>query len=107
MALTLTSPAYKPGAAMPSLSDLFRTSATPDAATLAHWFETVVAVQRSAAIDRIADSLALLSGAGCGKTFVLARRFTELLLASGINSVRMLTFWKAITPADKRNHRVF
>jgi ATP-dependent helicase/nuclease subunit A len=39
--------------------------------------------QRAAAVDRIQDSLVLVSGAGCGKTFVLARRFVELLLAGG------------------------
>ncbi len=39
--------------------------------------------QQAAAIDRRSESLALLSGAGCGKTFVLARRFTELLMKSG------------------------
>ena len=42
----------------------------------------LTAVQRSAAIDRAADSLALLSGAGCGKTLVLARRYAQLLMAS-------------------------
>ncbi|MBS3735000.1 MAG: UvrD-helicase domain-containing protein [Phycisphaerae bacterium] len=36
--------------------------------------------QRAAARDRLGENLALRSGAGCGKTFVLARRFTELLL---------------------------
>ncbi len=36
--------------------------------------------QQSAAVDRLTENLALLSGAGCGKTTVLARRFTELLL---------------------------
>ena len=35
--------------------------------------------QRQAAIDRAAESMALRSGAGCGKTFVLARRYTQLL----------------------------
>ncbi|HUS91878.1 MAG TPA: UvrD-helicase domain-containing protein [Phycisphaerae bacterium] len=35
--------------------------------------------QRAAACDRIGENLALRSGAGCGKTFVLARRFVELL----------------------------
>jgi len=35
--------------------------------------------QRAAAIERTGEDLALLSGAGCGKTFVLARRFFELL----------------------------
>jgi len=39
--------------------------------------------QQSAAIDRAGENLALLSGAGCGKTLVLARRFTELLMRSG------------------------
>ena len=38
--------------------------------------------QRAAAVERIGESIALRSGAGCGKTFVLARRFTELLLAA-------------------------
>lgn len=38
--------------------------------------------QQAAAVDRIGDNIALTSGAGCGKTFVLARRFTELLLAA-------------------------
>lgn len=37
--------------------------------------------QRAAARERIAENLALRSGAGCGKTYVLGRRFTELLLA--------------------------
>jgi len=36
--------------------------------------------QKAAAVDRIGENIALLSGAGCGKTYVLARRFTELLL---------------------------
>ena len=35
--------------------------------------------QRAAAIERTGENLALRSGAGCGKTFVLARRFVELL----------------------------
>ena len=39
--------------------------------------------QQAAGIDRAGESLALRSGAGCGKTFVLARRFTELLLTGG------------------------
>jgi ATP-dependent helicase/nuclease subunit A len=38
--------------------------------------------QERAAVTRIKENLSLLSGAGCGKTLVLARRFTELLLAS-------------------------
>lgn len=35
--------------------------------------------QRAAAIERVNQSIALRSGAGCGKTFVLARRFAELV----------------------------
>ncbi len=35
--------------------------------------------QRSAAIESVGQNVALRSGAGCGKTFVLARRFLELL----------------------------
>jgi ATP-dependent helicase/nuclease subunit A len=38
-------------------------------------------VQRQAAVERLAENIALCSGAGCGKTFVLARRFAELLLS--------------------------
>jgi len=52
--------------------------------------------QRSAAIERIGESLVLRSGAGCGKTFVLARRFLELLRAGdgerGIEQIVALTF---------------
>ncbi|MBN1556287.1 MAG: UvrD-helicase domain-containing protein [Phycisphaerae bacterium] len=36
--------------------------------------------QTQAAITTAGKNTALLSGAGCGKTFVLARRFTELLM---------------------------
>lgn len=36
--------------------------------------------QQSAAIDRTGENIALRSGAGCGKTLVLGRRFTELLI---------------------------
>ena len=38
--------------------------------------------QQQAAVDRIHENLALRSGAGCGKTYVLARRFTELLMSN-------------------------
>ncbi|MFP4104741.1 MAG: UvrD-helicase domain-containing protein [Phycisphaerae bacterium] len=38
--------------------------------------------QQAAAVRRIRENLSLSSGAGCGKTFVLARRFSELLLKS-------------------------
>jgi len=37
--------------------------------------------QEVAAMTRKHENLALFSGAGCGKTFVLARRFTELVMA--------------------------
>ncbi len=37
--------------------------------------------QQAAAKDRIKENLSVRSGAGAGKTLVLARRFTELLLA--------------------------
>ncbi|MCY2925292.1 MAG: UvrD-helicase domain-containing protein, partial [Planctomycetota bacterium] len=40
---------------------------------------TLTPAQRRAAIERIGENLVLRSGAGCGKTFVLARRFVELL----------------------------
>ena len=43
---------------------------------------TLTAAQQRAAVDRIGDNLALRSGAGCGKTFVLARRLVELLFAA-------------------------
>ena len=39
--------------------------------------------QQKAAIDLAAESMALRSGAGCGKTFVLARRYTQLLTGAG------------------------
>ena len=38
--------------------------------------------QRAAAVERIGENIALSSGAGCGKTLVLARRFAELLMRS-------------------------
>ena len=37
--------------------------------------------QRAAAVDRARENIALHSGAGCGKTFVLAHRLTELLMS--------------------------
>jgi len=39
----------------------------------------LTATQRAAAIESVRQNVALRSGAGCGKTFVLARRFLELL----------------------------
>ncbi|HOF19052.1 MAG TPA: UvrD-helicase domain-containing protein, partial [Phycisphaerae bacterium] len=40
----------------------------------------LTSAQKAAAIDRVGENIALRSGAGCGKTYVLARRFTELLM---------------------------
>ncbi|MDP6544134.1 MAG: UvrD-helicase domain-containing protein [Phycisphaerae bacterium] len=40
---------------------------------------TLTDAQRKAAIEHADQSMALRSGAGCGKTFVLARRYTQLL----------------------------
>jgi len=57
--------------------------------------------QRAAGVDRIGESLALLSGAGCGKTFVLARRFTELLLAERGDEGEALSKLVALTFTDK------
>jgi len=56
--------------------------------------------QRAAAIERAGENLALLSGAGCGKTLVLARRFTELLLAGG-GLENPLSRFVALTFTDK------
>lgn len=60
----------------------------------------LTAVQRSAAIERTADSLALLSGAGCGKTLVLATRYAQLLMGSGDRDDPLATF-VAITFTEK------
>ena len=60
----------------------------------------LTAAQESAAVKRIHESLALRSGAGCGKTYVLARRFTELLMASG-GEVNPLSRFVALTFTDK------
>jgi len=53
--------------------------------------------QRRAGVDDAAQSMALRSGAGCGKTFVLARRYTQLLTGYGpedtpLRSLVALTF---------------
>ncbi len=44
---------------------------------------SLTAAQQAAAVDTIHENMALRSGAGCGKTYVLARRFTELLMSCG------------------------
>jgi ATP-dependent helicase/nuclease subunit A len=56
--------------------------------------------QKRAAVTRIHENIALRSGAGCGKTFVLARRFTELLQSEGA-SADVLSRWVALTFTDK------
>jgi ATP-dependent helicase/nuclease subunit A len=55
--------------------------------------------QQAAAITRAGESLSLQSGAGCGKTFVLARRFSELLIRSSAQSP--LSRLAAVTFTDK------
>ena len=59
--------------------------------------------QREAAVERAADSLALTSGAGCGKTLVLARRFTELVMQAGAGEEGKNPFdrFVALTFTDK------
>ena len=61
---------------------------------------TLTPSQRAAAIERIGENVALRSGAGCGKTFVLARRFTELLRA-GADAEAPLSRLVALTFTDK------
>ncbi|MFW5839345.1 MAG: UvrD-helicase domain-containing protein [Planctomycetota bacterium] len=53
--------------------------------------------QQAAGVDRIGENIALISGAGCGKTFVLARRFVELLQSDrlgdrGLSGLVAVTF---------------
>jgi len=61
----------------------------------------LTAEQRQAAVDRAGDSLALTSGAGCGKTLVLARRFTTLLLAAGGEGESPFDRFVALTFTEK------
>jgi len=56
--------------------------------------------QQQAAVERIHQNLALRSGAGCGKTYVLARRFTELLMSNPDPAVA-LSRLVALTFTDK------
>ncbi len=56
--------------------------------------------QQAAAMGRIGENLILHSGAGCGKTFVLARRFTELLM-SNPEAENPLSRFVALTFTDK------
>jgi len=57
--------------------------------------------QAEAAVERTWESLALTSGAGCGKTLVLARRFTELILAHGREGGSPFDRFVALTFTDK------
>ena len=56
--------------------------------------------QERTAVLRIDENLALRSGAGCGKTTVLARRFTELLMRRG-KDVNPLSRLVALTFTEK------
>ncbi len=57
--------------------------------------------QAEAAVERAGESLALTSGAGCGKTLVLARRFTSLLMAAGGTGENPFEKFVALTFTDK------
>ena len=57
--------------------------------------------QAEAAVHRAGESLALTSGAGCGKTLVLARRFTSLLMAAGGADENPFDRFVALTFTDK------
>ncbi|MDY7009932.1 MAG: UvrD-helicase domain-containing protein, partial [Planctomycetota bacterium] len=62
----------------------------------------LTASQHQAAVERAGDSLALTSGAGCGKTLVLARRFTELVMATtGDDGKNPFDRFVALTFTDK------
>jgi ATP-dependent helicase/nuclease subunit A len=56
--------------------------------------------QQAAAVSRAGENVALRSGAGCGKTLVLARRFTELLMQNP-QARRPLERFVALTFTDK------
>ena len=56
--------------------------------------------QREAAVVRAGQNLALRSGAGCGKTSVLAMRFTQLLMSCG-QEENPLSRFVALTFTDK------
>ncbi|KPK80570.1 MAG: hypothetical protein AMJ81_11835 [Phycisphaerae bacterium SM23_33] len=57
--------------------------------------------QAEAAVERAGESIALTSGAGCGKTLVLARRFTTLLLAAAGDGESPFDRLVALTFTDK------
>ncbi len=56
--------------------------------------------QHAAAFDRAAENVVLTSGAGCGKTAVLARRFTQLLITHP-DRKNPLAHFVALTFTDK------
>ncbi len=59
--------------------------------------------QREAAVERVGESIVLTSGAGCGKTLVLARRFTELIMQAAADGSIKNPFdrFVALTFTDK------
>ncbi len=61
----------------------------------------LTARQAEAAVARARESLALTSGAGCGKTLVLARRFTELLMQAAGAGESPFDRFVALTFTDK------
>ena len=60
----------------------------------------LTAAQQTAAIDGAGESMALRSGAGCGKTFVLARRYAQLLTDADPDSAPLRRL-AALTFTDK------
>ncbi len=61
----------------------------------------LTARQAEAAVGRAGESLALTSGAGCGKTLVLARRFTELVMRAKADEGSPFERFVALTFTDK------
>jgi len=62
--------------------------------------DKLTAAQERSAVIRIGENIALRSGAGCGKTSVLARRFTELLMRYGREG-NVLSRFVALTFTEK------
>ncbi len=62
--------------------------------------DRLTAAQERSAVIRIGENIALRSGAGCGKTSVLARRFTELLMRYGKEG-NVLSRFVALTFTEK------
>ncbi len=61
---------------------------------------TLTKAQKRAAVQRLGENLAVRSGAGSGKTYVLARRFTELLM-NHPDAEDPLSHFVALTFTDK------